>query len=100
MKIYIIFYDGRVGYVKDVCKCSKCIERKQYEWFINDLNDEYMDCIIPEDESKEVLYIGENIAEAISVLNSYYKNKLSMKDTEVKYLQSVCDVYKKELFNE
>jgi len=98
MKTYIIFYDGRIGYIKNICKCSSCVKRKQYEWLIYNLNDEYMDCTIPEDESKYVLYIGENLAKAIDVLNSYYKNKLSMKDTEVKYLQSVCDVYKKELF--
>lgn len=96
-KNYIIFYNGRVGYV-NVCKCDKCKERKQYEWFINDLNDEYLDCVKPEDISKEVLYIGTNLAKGIEELNNYHKNELLIKTHEVNFLQSVIDVYKKELF--
>jgi hypothetical protein len=99
MKTYIVFYDGKVGYLKDICKCEKCVKRKNYEWFINDLNDKYLDCVKPEDISKDVLYIGNNLATGIESLNDYHKSQLNTKIHEIKYLESINELYRNELFS-
>lgn len=98
-KTYIVFYDGKIGYIEHICKCEKCIKRKSYEWFINDLSGIYLDCIKPEDISKEVLYIGDNLAQGIESLNQYYKNEIDIKSNEVKLLESVNELYRKEIFD-
>lgn len=77
-KLYILFKNGRIGYIDKICDCDSCIERKQFEWFINDLNNEYLDCIKPEELNDEVLYIGESLSDAITKLNAYYTNKINL----------------------
>lgn len=43
-KLYVLLSDNRIGYVDYLCKCEKCKERGEYELFINDFNDQYLDC--------------------------------------------------------
>lgn len=43
--MYILFVDGRVGKVKEVCMCAECIKRGEPEIFADDLAGDYLDCI-------------------------------------------------------
>lgn len=92
-KHYIVFDDGRIGYIKSICTCDKCKERHMAEVFINDLDDEYMDCIKANDEEfKTLLYFGNSLSDAISVVV-----KSNDKTKEIEYLQSLIDFYSSEL---
>ena len=97
-KKYIVFYDGRIGYVSSICKCERCIERGQFEWFINDLDDKYMDCIKPEDEIEEILYVGESLKDAIEKSNKYQQNKLDAKINELKFSEQINKVYRDSIW--
>ena len=68
MKTYIVFSDGRVGYIKNICKCEKCKERGEAEIFINDLDDGYLDCIKANDV-EDIIYFGESLNKAIEEEN-------------------------------
>lgn len=95
-KDYVVLYDGRVGVIK-ICKCKKCEERKEYEWYINDLNGKLLEYLNTEDISKEVLYIGTDLSKCLCELKNHYENKLLSKVKEVEFLQSIVDIYKKNL---
>ena len=41
MKKYIVYDDYKIGYIKDICTCK----RGRAEVFINDLDDNYLDCV-------------------------------------------------------
>ena len=98
-KNYIIFNDGRIGKVKDICRCEKCKERNQAELFIDDLNGKYLDCIATSDV-KDIIYIGESLTIGISELVKYYQDKIIYEKNANRYLQSVIDFYQKQLINQ
>lgn len=98
-KNYIIFNDGRVGTIRDICRCEKCKERNQAELFIDDLNGNYLDCIKTSDV-KDIIYIGESLSQGISELVKYYKSQIDWHKTENKYLQNVIDFYDQQLIKQ
>ena len=91
-KKYIMFNDGRLGYIKNVCTCDKCKERGMAEIFINDLDDKYMDCI-KSNEVSDMIYIGESLRCAINSLIKYYETKINRQKKENECLQSIIDFY-------
>ena len=93
-KKYIVFTNGQIGYIKDICTCEKCQKRGMAEIFINNLDDEYLDCI-KADDIKQLAYFGESLTEAINELIKIYD-----KSKEIKYLQSLIDFYSKRLVKE
>lgn len=44
-KQYVLLSDNQIGYIDYLCKCDECRARGEYELFINDFNDQYLDCI-------------------------------------------------------
>jgi hypothetical protein len=78
-KKYIMFNDGRLGYIKEICTCDKCKERGVAEVFINDLDDKYMDCI-KTNEVNDIVYIGGSLNDAVAGLMDYFQSKIAYKD--------------------
>ena len=56
---YIVFDDGRVGYIDNICWCKKCKQREMPEIFINDLEGKYLECIKTNDVS-DIIYVGNH----------------------------------------
>lgn len=44
-KLYVLLSNNQIGYADYLCKCEKCKERGEYELFINDFDNQYLDCI-------------------------------------------------------
>lgn len=95
-KNYIVFDDGRVGYISLICTCEKCKERGIAEIFINDLDGVYLDCIKANDLSR-VIYMGINLVAAIESLNEHYYKTIDKQRNELKYLQRIIDLYSSKL---
>lgn len=98
-KNYIVFKDGRVGYIKDICTCNNCKARNQAEMFINDLDNVYMDCI-EINNVKDILYIGTSLANGIETLVEYYESLIHTEKLGNKFLQSVLNFYSKKIISE
>ncbi len=96
MKHYIVFDDGRIGYIKNVCTCDACKQRNQAEMFINDLEGKYLDCI-KTNEVSDIIYVGDSICEAINHLVKYYEGRLETQTKGLKYLQCLIDFYSNQL---
>lgn len=94
MKKYIVYNDCQIGYIKDVCACARCKERGRAEIFINTLEDEYLDCI-KVNEIEEVIYLGNNLQEAIDEMVGYLMSKIKRQQKENRYLQELIDFYSK-----
>ncbi len=94
MKKYIVYDDYKVGYIDNVCTCIKCKERGMSEVFINDLDDEYLDCI-KGNEIENIIYLGNSLTEAFNELINHFEEKLKLKDKENKYLQELVNFYSK-----
>lgn len=94
MKKYIVYDDCKIGYIKNICTCEKCKKRGMSEMLINDLNDEYLDCI-KGNEVENIIYLGDSLTEAFNELAIYFKGKLKLKDKENKYLQELVNFYSK-----
>jgi hypothetical protein len=92
MKKYIVYDDYEIGYIKDICKCEKCQERGRAEVFINDLDDNYLDCIKAND-FENIIYLGDSLKEAINELNNSFKSKIQTLEKEKLYLQKLVDLY-------
>ena len=92
-KQYIVFSDGEIGYVKNICTCEKCKERGHAEIFINDLDGDYLTCLQANDQDiKTLIYFGDSLVEAVNSLV-----RIIDKSKEVKYLQNLVDFYSKEM---
>ena len=78
-KKYIMFNDGRLGYIKEVCTCNQCKERGVAEVFIDDLDGKYMDCI-KANEIENVVYVGDSLNDAVAGLMEYFKKQIEIKD--------------------
>lgn len=94
-KVYVVFNDGRVGYVKYICNCSECKTRGIDEIFINDLNDNYLDCI-KTNCVKNIIYLGESLQEGVSELSKYYQGKIDRLKNEKRYLQGIINLLNKQ----
>lgn len=92
MKKYIVYDDYEIGYIKDICKCEKCQERGRAEVFINDLDDNYLDCIKAND-FENIIYIGDSLEEATCELKNSFKSKIQTLEKEKSYLQKLVDLY-------
>lgn len=92
MKKYIVYDNYKVGYIENICTCEKCKERGRAEVFINDLNDDYLDCI-KANEIEDIIYLGDSITDAISELIKHFEREIETKDKVNKYLQSLVDLY-------
>ena len=44
-KLYILTKDYKIGVIKTICNCDKCIKRGEIEVFIDDLEGNYLDCL-------------------------------------------------------
>jgi uncharacterized protein YsxB (DUF464 family) len=95
-KTYIIYNDGKVGYIKDICHCDACKERKQTEIFINDLDGIYLDCV-KLGNIEEIIYVGESLAKGIETLSEHYKRTIQTKEKEKDYLQNIIRLYENKL---
>lgn len=98
-KNYIVFNDGRIGYIQGICTCEKCKERGQAEMFINDLDGIYLDCIKTNDIN-DVVYIGASLSEAVSNLVEHFNKIIDKGKKENKYLQSVINFYCDKIINQ
>ena len=94
MKKYIVYDDYEIGYIKDICRCEKCKERGRAEVFINDLDDDYLDCIKANDFD-QIIYLGDSLSEALKELQNAFEIKIKMLEKEKLYLQSLVDLYSK-----
>lgn len=95
-KTYIIYNDGKVGYIKDICNCDACKKRKQTEIFINDLDGVYLDCI-KLGGIEVIIYVGESLAEGVETLCKHYKKIMQTNQKEKDYLQSIIRLYESKL---
>ena len=94
MKKYIVYDNYQVGYIKDICKCERCKERGWTEVFINDLDDNYLDCI-QANELGRIIYLGDSLSDAIKELRNSFEVKVQTLEKEKLYLQSLVDLYSK-----
>lgn len=94
MKKYIVYGDYEIGCIKDICTCDMCKERGRAEVFINNLNDNYLDCIKANDFD-DIIYLGDSLEEAINEMRSSFKNKIQTLEKEKIYLQKLVDLYSK-----
>lgn len=60
-KYYVVLSSGCIGYVGKICICDDCKRRGEAEWIINNLNDEYLDCIKHSALLTEILNIALSI---------------------------------------
>lgn len=92
MKKYIIYGNIQVGYIENICTCEKCRERGMAEVFINDLNDNYLDCI-KANEIENIIYLGDSLAEAINELINHYDKEVQKQKKINHYLQMLVNLY-------
>ncbi len=92
MKKYIVYDDYEIGYIKDICTCERCKERGRAEVFINDLDDNYLDCIKANDFDR-IIYLGDSLSEALKELRNAFEIKIQTLEKEKLYLQSLVDLY-------
>ncbi len=92
MKKYIVYDDYKIGYIKDICTCIKCKERGRSEVFINDLNDNYLDCIKANDFDR-IIYLGDTLNEAIGEMKNSFERDIQALKKEKMYLQKLVDLY-------
>lgn len=92
MKKYIVYDDYKIGYIKDICTCDKCKERGRAEVFINDLNDNYLDCIKANDFDS-IIYLGDSLDEAINEIKDSFERDIQTLEKEKMYLQKLVDLY-------
>ena len=92
-KQYVVFNDGSVGYIKNICVCDKCTERGSAEVFINNLDGVYLTCLKANDQDlKDLIYFGDSLVEAVDALLKHID-----KTKQVEYLQNLLDYYSKEM---
>ena len=101
-KTYIVYKQGNLnfGYIDNICNCDRCKERGEAEVFINNLDGSYLDCIKYKSGYNfcdEILYVGNNLNDAVKSIESYYNNKLNTKKLENNFLQSLVDMANSEL---
>ena len=44
-KLYILTRDYKIGVIRNICNCEKCVDRGEIEVFIDNLDGSYLDCI-------------------------------------------------------
>lgn len=94
MKKYIVYNSNKIGYIKNICTCNKCKEQGMTEVFINDLDDNYLDCI-KRNEIENIIYLGDSLTEAINELVNYFERKIQTREKENQYLQELVNMYSK-----
>lgn len=80
-KYYVVLSNGCIGYVAKICVCDDCKQRGETEWIINNLNDEYLDCIKHSNLHTEILNMAMSIED------------LSHEHERIYILKMIADVY-------
>ena len=78
-RLYILTEDYKIGVIKYVCKCDKCIERGEIEVFIDDLDGNYLDCLNISNLCSNVignniLTCGDSVQEIFDFMNAKVEN--------------------------
>jgi|GEM_PF-3524994 len=89
-KLYLLFNDYSIGYIKSICDCTSCKIRGEAEFFIHTINGKYKDCVkfneINSFFEDEVLTVAESLEEIIIWIKEFIINK---KDNEIKFIKEI-----------
>lgn len=89
-KLYILTKDYKIGVIKYICKCDKCIKRGEIEIYIEDLDGNYLDCLTISQLGNSV--IGNDIltcGNSIQEILDYMKNMIDNNNKKCEFLNEV-----------
>lgn len=66
--MYIVTSDYMIGKIKNICTCDKCRQRGEFEIFIDDLDDNYLDCVSISDLYGKIVYFGDSLVDAVNTI--------------------------------
>lgn len=97
-RLYLLFEDYRIGYIREICNCNQCKERGESECLIYEPDEKYMDCIklskLTEDVKNGVV---QAVGYTINEIMKDVKDIISRKESQINSMSIICDYYRNQL---